>query len=93
MNLCVKEEVFNMKIPVWVVKDVEPKEDYTLLITFESGEKRVYDARPLLEKKIYEELRNPAFFMKARAEYDTVIWTEDLDIAPEHLYECSKPAE
>ena len=80
-----------MKIPVWVVKAVEAREDYTLIITFENGEKRIYDARPLLEKKLFEPLRNPAFFMKARALYDTVIWNEDLDIAPEHLYECSTP--
>ena len=80
-----------MNNPVWVVKNVEAKEDYTLIITFEGGEKRVYDARPLLKKEIYKPLRNIAFFLKARAEYDTVIWDDELDIAPEHLYECSRP--
>lgn len=80
-----------MNNPVWVVKAVEAKEDYTLIITFEGGEKRIYDARPLLEKEIYKELSNIDFFLKARAEYDTVIWNDELDIAPEHLYECSKP--
>ena len=28
--------------------------------------------------------------MMARVEYGTVVWTEDIDIAPEHLYECSE---
>ncbi|MBQ9528354.1 MAG: DUF2442 domain-containing protein [Fretibacterium sp.] len=81
-----------MKTPVWSVKSVCPTEDYTLLLTFASGERRVYDARPLLEERLYIKLRNPGFFKKAHAEYGTVVWTDDIDIAPEHLYECSVPA-
>lgn len=81
-----------MKNPVWVVKDVAPQRDYTLLITFINGEKRIYNARPLLNKAIYSSLRNIGFFMKAKASCGTVIWDDDIDIAPEHLYECSRPA-
>ena len=29
-----------MKSPVWVVKEVQPKEDYTLHLTFADGAKR-----------------------------------------------------
>ena len=29
-----------MKSPVWVVKEVQPKEDYTLLLTFADGSKK-----------------------------------------------------
>ena len=81
-----------MKNSVWVVKDVAPQRDYTLLITFVNGEKRIYNARPLLNKAIYSSLRNIGFFMKAKASCGTVIWDDDIDIAPEHLYECSRPA-
>ena len=81
-----------MKNPVWVVKDVAPQRDYTLLITFINGEKRIYNARPLLNKAIYSSLRNIGFFMKAKASCGTVIWDDDIDIAPEHLYKCSQPA-
>ena len=81
-----------MKNPVWGVKDVAPQRDYTLLITFINGEKRIYNARPLLNKAIYSSLRNIGFFMKAKASCGTVIWDDDIDIAPEHLYECSQPA-
>ena len=80
-----------MKIPYWVVTDVKANEDYTLLITFADGKKRIYDARPLLEKAVFSPLKNPAFFMRAKAEYGTVVWTEDIDIAPEYLYENSLP--
>lgn len=80
-----------MKNPAWVVKEVTAKEDYTLLITFIGGEQRIYNARPLLEKAIYSPLKNLAFFLGAKADCGTVIWNDDVDIAPEHLYECSRP--
>ena len=80
-----------MNSPAWVVKDVLPKEDYTLLITFADGAKKVYNARPLLGKAIYSSLKNIDFFLCAKAECGTVVWNDDVDIAPEHLYECSEP--
>ena len=68
-----------MKNPVWTVKEVEAKNDYTLLIT-ENREKKLYNALPL---------KNIGFFMSAKAECGTVVWNDDVDIAPEHLYEMS----
>ncbi|MBQ4089953.1 MAG: DUF2442 domain-containing protein [Clostridia bacterium] len=80
-----------MKTPVWVVKAVVPQEDYTLLITFADGSQRVYNALPLLNKAIFADQKNLSFFLNARVSGDTVIWNDDVDIAPEHLYECSVP--
>ncbi len=79
-----------MNLPEWVVKNVKANDDYTLLITFADGERKIYDARPLLKKPIYASLKNLPFFLSAKAEYDTVVWSDDVDIAPEHLYECSR---
>lgn len=80
-----------MKTPNWVVKEVLPKEDYTLFLTFADGTKKIYDARPLLEKQIYSKLNNIKFFMSAKSECGTVVWNDDIDIAPEHLYEYARP--
>lgn len=80
-----------MKTPVWIVKEVIPREDYTLLLTFADGGQRVYNAEPLLKKPIFADLKSLPFFLKARVSGDTVIWNDDVDIAPEHLYECSVP--
>lgn len=79
------------KNPEWVVKTVRAKEDYTLLLTFEDGSKRIYDAKPLLSKKIFEEFKDVSFFLKAKVDGCSVAWSDDVDIAPEHLYECSTP--
>ena len=74
----------------WEVLDVEPRDDYTLLITFVKGKKRIFDCKKyLLEKPYAQRLKNLDFFMKAKADHFTVMWTEDLDIAPEYLYENS----
>ena len=81
------------KIPEWIVKEVEARSDYTLLITFSRGEKKLYNARSLLQKKIYVDLKDPEFFLKARVECGTVVWNDAVDLDPEHLYEMSVPVE
>lgn len=79
-----------MKTPAWVVKEVQPREDYTLLLTFADGTKKVFDAQTLLDKAIYAELKNIDFFLGAKAECGTVVWSDEIDIAPEYLYERSQ---
>jgi len=81
-----------MNTPVWVVKSAQPLADYSLLLTFADGSKKIYNAKPLLEKTIYSDLKNRAFFEKAKVSCGTVVWNDDIDIAPEHLYECSVTA-
>ncbi len=82
-----------MPNPTWHVTEAEPYQGYTILLTFENGEKRLYDATPLLEKPICASLREPSFFARAKAAYGTVVWSDDIDIAPEYLYEYSVPYE
>lgn len=77
--------------PIWVVTKVTARADYTLLLTFWDGSKKIYDAKPLLDKPLFSALKNPTFFLNAKVEYGTVIWNEEIDIAPEHLYEYSTP--
>lgn len=79
--------------PVWIVENVKARDDYILLITFTGGAQRIYDARPLLAKEIFAPLKSLPFFLRAKALYGTVIWSDDIDIAPEHLYECSIPVD
>ena len=82
-----------MSMPEWNVVNVTARDDYPLLLTFQSGERRGYDARPLFLKPIYLRLGSLPFFLSARAECGTVVWSDNCDIAPEHLFECSVPVE
>ena len=66
------------------VSSVEARPDYSLVLTFRNGERRLYDAKSLLKLPMYKNLAK--VFMLARTEYGTVIWPGDLDISPDTLY-------
>lgn len=66
-------------------------EPYRLLVGFDNGETRLFDASPLLERKCYQRLRSKAFFAKASIQYGCVTWPENIDIDPDWLYQDSKP--
>jgi hypothetical protein len=68
---------------------VEPLPDYCLLLTFEQGEKKRFDMKPYLHATVFQPLKNVSFFKLARIDYGTVVWSNDIDIAPETLYDLS----
>jgi hypothetical protein len=73
------------------VTKVVPQEGYRLVLTFSTGETRLFDARPYLEKGAFIQLKNEELFRQAYVAYDTVCWPGNLDIAPETLYDRSEP--
>ena len=77
--------------PDWVVTKVIPQKDYTLILTFGDGKQGVYDFRPDLLRPIFKKQRNIDFFMYAKVLYGIVVWPDNSDIDPEHLYDKSIP--
>ncbi len=73
------------------ITDVEYLGDYTLLCTFNTGERRKVDLTPLLSYPAYEELRDKEQFIQFGLE-DTIFWKNGADIAPEYLYEMGQVA-
>lgn len=71
------------------VIDVKPMSNYQLLLTFENGEKRVFDVKPYLNKGIFKELREEKVFRSVRVSFDSIEWSNHADIDPEDLYEYS----
>jgi hypothetical protein len=74
-----------------LVRSVCVHEDYQLEIEFSNGEVRLFDAKPYLEKGVFQALKDPARFRQAYVAFDTVCWPGNLDIAPETLYDRSQP--
>ena len=72
------------------VKSVKPQEDYCLLLTFENGEKRVFDLKPYFEKSVFRQLKNMALFQTARVVSGSVEWQGDVDLSYDTLYLESK---
>jgi Protein of unknown function (DUF2442) len=68
---------------------VNPREDFHLELEFSTGEKRVFDVRPYLEKDVFKQLKDISRFKQAHVAFDTVCWPDHLDIAPETLYDRS----
>jgi len=73
-----------------VVK-VTPNADFQLDLVYANGEQRRFDMRPLLTMKPWDRIANPQIFKLVRADYGTVVWPGEIDIAPETLYEDSVP--
>ena len=69
---------------------VKTCDDYMLELVFENGENRIFDMKPFLDKKPFVKLRNSQLFSKASAQYGTVVWPGNIDIAPETLWTRSE---
>jgi len=72
------------------VKQVEILNNYRLLLTFDNGEKRIFDVLPLLTFGKFRELVSPSLFRTVRISFDTITWSNGLDLDPEYLYEHSE---
>lgn len=70
---------------------VEPEETFFLVLAFANGERRRFDVTPYLDKGIFQELRNPAYFRRVRAVSGYVAWPHDQDFSWDTLYLESVP--
>jgi hypothetical protein len=73
------------------VKSVQPKDDYCLWLTFENGEKRIFDLKPYLNKGVFTKLQNPALFKTARVVSGSVEWHGEINLSYDTLYLDSAP--
>jgi hypothetical protein len=73
------------------VINVQPRDDYFLELKFNTGEARLFDARPYLEKGVFQNLKDLKLFKQAYVGFNTVCWPGNLDIAPETLFDRSIP--
>lgn len=84
---------------------VAPQRDFTLLLTYEDGEQRVYDMKPFLEKggvfaqfRDYEEFKRVYLDDEHVVAWDidptvdsNVVWNNKVDICPDGCYVDSMP--
>lgn len=65
---------------------VHPLPDYQLALTFNNGEHRTFDAKPLLDYPAFRQLKSEAFFHSVRVQFGTICWPGDIDYCPDTLY-------
>lgn len=71
--------------------EVNPLEDYKLLLKFENNEQRVFDVKPYFVKSIFKELVDKNIFSTVKVVLGAVEWSNKADIDPRLLYEESVP--
>jgi hypothetical protein len=71
------------------VTRVVARDDFQLELMFDTGELKVFDVKPYLDKGVFQRLRDIKLFKQAYVGGGTVCWPQDLDIAPETLYDRS----
>ena len=73
------------------VKDVKAQSDYTLILTFDNEEHRIFDVKPYLDKGIFRELKNQSMFNSVQPCLGSIQWQNGQDFCPDTLYLDSVP--
>ncbi len=74
------------------VKEVFPREDYTLFVVFDNGEKGILDIKPLLDFGVFQRIKDYENFKQVRIAFDTIEWDCGVDLDPEFIYaKCTAP--
>lgn len=66
------------------------QDDYKIFLTFDDGIKGIANLKSFLFDKdcgVFSRLRNKEQFKKFKLESHTISWEDDLDLAPEFLYD------
>ncbi len=72
------------------IVSVEYKSPYILMLGFSDNKTKQFDLSPYLKYPVYQPLQDEDLCSKARVEYDTVVWNDNLDFDPDTLYLESK---
>lgn len=87
------------------ITGVIPNEDFTLTLTFDNGEARLYNVTPLLQDDtVFAPLRDPQIFRRVYLDEQhcvswdidpavdsSKVWSNKLDLCPDSCYLDSKP--
>ena len=56
-------------------------------VSFDTGAVGIFDCAPYMKDSYWSRLNDPAFFRQVRAECGMLCWPEDIDIAPEDVWD------
>lgn len=70
---------------------VKPLEDYRILLIFSNNEKRIKDMKPYINKGVFKKLKDKNFFNTVHISFDTISWSDEIDLCADTLYETSSP--
>jgi len=69
------------------IKTVEPKDDFTLRLTFTDGKSGIFDVKPYLTiGNVFAEIANPSVFKNVKVAHGTIEWANGVDLCPDSVY-------
>jgi hypothetical protein len=68
------------------VKNVTALSNFRLLIFWDNGEERIFDAKGLLQMRVFAPLRDEDFFKAVEVRHGSILWPNDIDYCPDTLY-------
>ena len=80
---------------IWILK-AEYVADYRIHVTFNSGESEIIDLKEIIyrdNRPIFKELIDTNKFRQFKVDFDTIVWENGLDLAPEYLYDFLKQSQ
>jgi len=75
------------------VTEVNYKEKYKILLTFNDGKIKLVDLKKSIfedHRKIFEPLKDLEYFKRFEIKFSTITWENQVDFAPEYLYQIGK---
>lgn len=75
------------------VQSLVPQEIFCLLVGFDNGEQRLFDATPYLHLGVFRTLQNPEVFRQAHVVAGAVEWPGEIDLSHDTLYLQSRPVQ
>ena len=79
--------------PMPQIVAVKPLDDYNMLVSFDNGEKRIFDAKPLFSFKVFKPLQDKAFFGLVKVVHGYIEWPDEIFYCPDILYTRSVPVD
>ncbi|OPY67304.1 MAG: hypothetical protein A4E57_02366 [Syntrophorhabdaceae bacterium PtaU1.Bin034] len=65
------------------VVSVKPVGGYRLSIELSNGRKGIFDVAPYVDKGVFTELKDPAYFRSVRPAFGGIVWPHEQDFSPE----------
>ena len=69
------------------ITKANPRGGFDIDVEFDTGERGVFNCEYLTADPYWSRLADPSFFGTARAEYGTIVWNDNIDVAPESVWE------
>ncbi len=80
---------------VWI-REAEYIEDHKIQVTFNNNERGIIDLKKVIlndKRSIFRELGDTNKFRRFKVDFDTIVWENGLDLAPDFLYDFLKQSQ